>query len=190
MIRSLFLLIGFCVFLASSTHATLISYDIMVEVTSAPESPGSFPPNTDWIFKTIPATFTGTFMADDMLAGPISALSLVIGGLDVEATYPPSVFNLFYPFLPGIPNPVLLWWGFGGGVTFNSIVMFGDAVGTNRVVAVQDSSDGPVLDPILQLDQNWEGTFSITPTAAPEPSTILLLATGLLGVMRYARRRK
>ena len=34
------------------------------------------------------------------------------------------------------------------------------------------------------------GAWLFKPAAAPEPSTIFLLATGLLGVMRYSRRRK
>jgi hypothetical protein len=160
--------------------AAQISYDIVVTVTSVPNSPGTHAP---WTFGGLPAVFHGTFVADDTAVGPISSLALTIGGVDVAATHPLAVVNAFDPGT-NLLNYVTLIGTFQSGVGFGS-----NAVApVDYVVAADTSAVGP-LDPYYggATYQNWVATYAVT--AVPEPGTMWLLAGGA-GIFALAARRR
>ena len=162
---------------SGTANATLITYDIDVTVASDPNTPGSFASNP-WSFGSLPGVFSGTFTADDTVAGLISNLNLIIGGLDIATSHPNVFVNSFDP------GSLLLTYGALDTLASESFVGFGNLVGfgspTNYAVAVQNSLSAPI-DPFYSSTQNWVGTLGITPTNVPEPTTLDLFAVGLAG---------
>ena len=173
-------------------QAEIIQYTISVNVTDADESPGYVP----WAFSSVPATFSGTFDADDTVTGSISNFALTVGGLDIATSHPDSeeAENNFDP------TSLLLDWG-SYNTPVNSFVGFGDLADVgfiegasppvNYVVAIEDNDDLP-LDPFYNYTQNWVGTYSIAPSTAvvPEPSSIAMFGIGALSLFGYSRRRR
>jgi len=171
-----------------AADASLMTYNIDVTVTAAPESPGSYSPDTDYSFGALPASFPGTFMADDTVAGPISGLSLVIGGINIadlgvgDTLFDPTTFTLAASLCCGNSGAAAVVIG----DTFTDLGYW-SLQPANRIVAIQDSSDGPVVDPYQGYDQNWVGTFTVS-KGVPEPTTALLMALGVAG-LGFAKRR-
>ena len=177
-------------------QAAIIQYTISVHVTAADASPGSF---VSWAFSGVPATFSGTFDADDTVTGSISNFALTVGGLDIATSHPDSeeAENNFDP------TSLLLDWG-SYNTPVNSFVGFGDLADVgfiegasppvNYVVAIEDNDDLP-LDPFYNYTQNWVGTYSITGGGAggepiPEPGTLALLGLGAAAAGLAKRRRQ
>jgi hypothetical protein len=168
----------------ATSPAATITYTIDVTVTAAPNAPGAF---VAWTFATLPATFSGTFEADDTVAGPISNLQLIIGGVDVATTHPNVAQNLFNP------AGIVLIWGAQDPSSGESAVSLGRPFGSVPVdyaVAFDNSFFVP-FDPYFTSTQNWVGTFTIIgpPAAVPEPGALLTAAPALLGLFLLRRRR-
>jgi PEP-CTERM motif-containing protein len=114
--------------------------------------------------------------------------SLFFGGTGFNvggtATLPPdgpSMFSVTFPF----------------SVTAGSIWGFSDQQRTNRVFALDVTGSGtavmtvvrPPSGPVLYDTQALSFTFGASPAPTPEPGSLLLLGTGLIGVIvRRARR--
>ena len=192
--RHLYLAIISCqVLLLSGAHevqAGMMQYKISVQVTAAPKPNGQA---VTWTFGILPTTFIGTFEADDTVAGPISNLALTIGGIDIGATHLSSFASTSNTFDPA---SLLLDWG-GYNSSFFSFIGFGDNTDPgifpgaspppNYVVALEPLMD-QALDPFYGFNQNWVGTYSITPV--PEPSSFALLGMGVMGLCGYRLRRQ
>lgn len=166
------------------SSAALMEYTITVEVTAAGFVPGSYPSNP-WSFGSVPATFVGTFDADDTAIGPVSNMALTIGGLDIAATHTvpyPSMFD---------PNTLLLRWVQTDPIAA-SFVVFGaiaPSIPVNYAVAIEGTSSAP-FDPYLGATQNWVGTYSVAPSAVPEPASVTLVGLGAFGLIAGAIRRR
>ena len=87
------LVAALCIPISPAT-ATPISWNIEVTVNTAPGGLGFGPAFT---FGTLPESFSGTFTADDTLSGPISNLSLTVGGVDIPSAFPIPFTNSFNP---------------------------------------------------------------------------------------------
>jgi len=157
----------FVVACGGQTQAAVVEYSITVDVTTPGVLPGTFPDNP-WSFSSLPAIFTGTFYADNTVTGPISSLSLVVGGQDLVTSFPGALANSFNP------STLYLAWAAVNAAN-DQAVGFGAA--GNDVSAFQDTRFPP-LDPYVPYTLNWAGTYSIAPV--PEPSTCLVGALMLL----------
>ena len=169
---------------AGQVQAAVVSYSINVQVTAAPNAPGA---STPWSFTSLPSTFVGTFDADDTAPGPISNLSLSIGGVDIVDYHTLVQFNLFDP------TTLTLGWGASDpgnatGVGLGSLAL---GVPSDYAVGLQGGSLGP-NDPYYSSTQNWVGTFTINPSSpVPEPSTLAVFGIGACAAgIRSARRRR
>ncbi len=172
-------------------RASVVTYNIDVTVTSAPNAPGLVTP---WTFGALPQVFHGTFDADDTVAGNISNLQLVVGGVDVAASHPTP---LLFPFNPTTLDLRFTLLKLGPGFVVQSGLFFGDFTPggpnapSNYVLAFDDSTSGP-LDPYYNSHYNWSGTFVVSApggAAIPEPSTWILSLIGIMGLTAYGRRK-
>ena len=127
-------------------QAEIIQYTISVNVTAADGSQENVP----WAFSSVPATFSGTFDADDTVTGSISNFALTVGGLDIATSHADSAANIFDP------TSLSLDWG-GFNSSDHSFVGFGNLPGfydfdedppENYVVAIEQN-EFPPLDPFL-----------------------------------------
>lgn len=171
----------------SDLHAGIMPYQITVEVTAAPTVPGTFPSNP-WSFPDgVPATFVGTFDADDTVPGPISDLALTIGGLDIASTHPlVPIPDLDFEFDPS--SLTLVYVGVDPSGAESAVIFgaFDDIVPANYAVAIQNSQTPPI-DPFLGSTQNWVGTFSVV-SAVPEPTSLAIWS--LMGFVAVGQRRR
>ncbi|MFN9627770.1 MAG: PEP-CTERM sorting domain-containing protein [Planctomycetota bacterium] len=183
------------VLLAMSENAdsAVINYTITVSVTAAPNAPGSFASNP-WSFGqtptlSTPATFVGTFEADDSVVGPISNLVLSIGGLDIATSHPLQADNSFDPINLILTSFWIDSYQLQSGVIFGNV---GSGAPANYAVAIQNTNTPP-LDSFHNINtQNWVGTYTIAPStqAVPEPSTLAIFGIGAGIAGLKARRRK
>jgi hypothetical protein len=173
----------------ATSFGSLVTYEITVDVTSAPNAPGSFPSN-QWSFSSLPSVSVGTFQASDSFPGQISNLHLTVGGLDIATShsfvdgsfFDPSTLTLQY----GANDPT----GEESFVLFNA--SFSDNQPSNYVAAIQNTNSfdiGPPDPYSPAFTQNWAGTFSIS-VAVPEPGSLTMLGLGLacLGTLNVVKR--
>ena len=201
--KSLLLTIGAGLALSGPLPAALHIYNIDGWITSAPNVPNIIPGGPQWSFNTIPATFSGSFIADCDHAGPVSSLTLEIGGVDVVATHPDVVLNIFDPvannlFWAGRSAEILL----PGDILIDpSFVSLGNTTNTtgvpfDRVVAVQNvrAEDRPPGDPVFIRSQNFEGSFDVTKGARVPDAGPTVIGTsagfGILLLINSLRGRK
>ena len=171
---------------AGQVQAAVVSYSINVQVTAAPNAPGA---STPWSFTSLPSTFVGTFDADDTAPGPISNLSLSIGGVDIVASHPSVQFNWFDP-----TTLTLNWAAADPSDTLTGVALgnfFAPGAPPDYAVGIESSGSLP-LDPHYNSTQNWVGTFTINPSSpVPEPSTLAVFGIGACAAgIRSARRRR
>ncbi|NTV66915.1 MAG: PEP-CTERM sorting domain-containing protein [Chlorobaculum sp.] len=150
---------------SGTANAKIITYNIDVTVKDfVPEL--SF--WIDWSIPFTPTTYQGTFTADDTVAGEISNLNLTIGSVDIASsfsffdinTFDPGSFKLNYDAIPDFAPAALTFYSDG--------------------LAIAEDFDSGL--------PYWTGTFSITESAVPEPSSVMLLGIGILGAGFINRR--
>ena len=163
----------------NSASASIKTYAISVTVTSAPNAPGAFEP---WTFGTLPETTQGTFNADDTASGFISNLQLTVGGLDIATTLP---FQFINSFDPSTLDLLFIAVNSAGD---SAVVLTSGFIGPGGFAEGIDSTLTGPFDPFFGNTQNWEGTIQIQ--GVPEPSTLFLFGSGLIGVLGYCRRQQ
>jgi len=167
-----------------TVRANETEYTITVNVSADGFSPGSFADN-QWSFPSgVPATFVGTFEADNSAVGAISDLSLVIGGLNLASSNPAVAENSFNPF-----TDQLTWEGYDVNYA-NSLVTLG-VINPIYAVAIQNSNMNP-LDPYYGDTQNWVGTFSVapgSPSSVPDGGATVVMLGSVLAGLGVLRRR-
>ena len=166
---------------SDSCEAEIVDYEIRIDVTAAPNTPGTFIP---WDTILVPEIFVGTFQADDTTAGPISNLSLVVGGINIGDTFTVANLNTFDP-----TTDTLRWTQFDPlGQSIVSLGSFVAGIPNNYAVGLELGGAGPV-DPFFAQTQNWVGTVSISESlsSVPEPSCLCVLFAVLGSAMRRRR---
>ena len=158
------LLVLSALFCSGTAEAKVITYNIDVTVTEAPNAPGS-DSSALWNTLDTPVTYSGTFTADDTIAGPIDNLNLTIGGLDISSVFVqwPTSPTKFDPATLQLDSWLTTWDG-------KHFVIIGDLQDAgifpvNYVVALDESTSGP-FDPYVTAfasssqtySQNWVGT--------------------------------
>jgi hypothetical protein len=182
--RRAFAVLCFVAIATGTTQAAVIQYTITVNVDTI-GAPGSFGGN-QWSFPSGPASFVGTFDADDSAIGAISNFSLTIGGLDLAMSLTgSSTVNSFDPFIN------YLGWSQYDALDSEYLTAFGGVWGgpSNYAVALENNDAAP-LDPYQPYTQNWSGTYSIAPiVSVPDASSTLTLLVFALTAGVVARRR-
>jgi hypothetical protein len=185
------ILLSFLVVNPTAGFGSLMTYEITVNVTTAPNAPGSFPTN-QWSFGSLPSVAVGTFEADNAFAGQISNLQLTVGGLDIATSHSFVVGSFFDPVT------LTLQYGAYDPTALESFVGFNVSYSGNQpsnYVAAIQNTDSSVIGPpdpySPQYTQNWAGTFSISPVpAVPEPGSLTLLGLASLGAFGWMKARQ
>jgi hypothetical protein len=169
---------GFCslltllaLFASGTANAKTETYTIDVTVTGSPYG-GEDSYVKQWSFCCTPETYSGWFTADDTIAGPISNLHLIIGGVDlaknfsISASYfDPSSLELSLAATDSI---------YGNSTAPNSLILFGNfslppapkSTTSNYVAAVEPNHEYGTLDAVYGVTQNWFGTLIVTACTA------------------------
>lgn len=169
-----FLLFALLAFFTSVTaSAKNKSYNIYVTIPDTPQTNGNFPVN-HWKIRSTPVTYAGKFTADDTVAGPISNLHLVIGGVDIAR---------YFSFINSYFDPASLELTLVASISIseasnspNALVLFGNfslppatkSPTSNYVAAIEPNNQGGTLDTYYGVTQNWAGTIIITTRAVPD----------------------
>ncbi|MFN6140634.1 MAG: PEP-CTERM sorting domain-containing protein [Planctomycetota bacterium] len=170
---------------AGQVQAAVVSYSINVQVTAAPNAPGA---STPWSFTSLPSTFVGTFDADDTAPGPISNLSLSIGGVDIVD------YHTLVQLKRCDPTTLTLSWVATdptNNITAVGLGSYYPGMPSDYAVGLEGTGFLPA-DPYYGSTQNWVGTFTINPSSpVPEPSTLAVFGIGVCAAgIRSARRRR
>lgn len=138
------------------------------------------------------ATINGVEFAPPLGSGPFRPPSLGLAGF-FRFDAPSFVLPPLDAVGPGHPNPFLVPFEFSGHVTgfrmtdTDARTPLFDVALTGRGTAFSDfepESSGVFTSDIFRF------TFQDTPAPTPEPATVVMLGTGLLGLMSRARPRR
>jgi hypothetical protein len=141
-------------------------------------------------FLTLSATSTGAASTDG--SGQITqhymgSFSIVNGGTNYLS-------GTFTDFVAGQGTGLTLSSATPDAVTFTSNVIAASELNLPRAIALGLANVSPavsvVAGSISSFTSSISGTFSATPTAVPEPISLLLMGAGLAAVGIRARRQK
>ena len=169
---------GFCSILtllalltSGTANAKSEIYRIDVTITRSPNQDGDNS-TQQWQLRSTPETYSGCFTADDTIAGPISNLHLVIGGIDIaknfvfkDSYFDPASRELNLAATDAVPD---------NSTAPNAMVLFGNyslpqaanSQTTNYAAALEPNKQEGTLDTYYGVAQNWSGRLIITADTA------------------------